>query len=454
MKARARRSLAAAGVATLVALTATGCLQNPNEAGGGAAGLEGHVDNAQTDGDKVVTILGAFGGVEQEAFEESLVAFEEESGIDVQYTPDSDFTTTIKTRVGSGDSPDIGIFPQPGGIAEFVDDEAIQPIDTFLDYDGLDKTLVPGFLEFAQFNGRVYAAPMRMAVKSVVYYPKKAWEDAGYPESFDTYEDLTKFANQLKAKGETPWCMGWESDQATGWVGTDWIEQFVLNGAGPDVYDEWVAHDIPFNDPQIVEAFDQFGDLALTDGNVLGGTKGILNTAFAEASLPMFDAAGPKCWMERQGNFAIGFMPERITANLDEEVGVFKFPRFADGYEGEPTLVGGDYAAVFNGNDEDVDKVMEFISSPEFGEPWAASGGWLSPHMTFNANAYPDDVTRKIADMAYTATATRYDASDLMPKSIGSGAFWTEMVRWVDGQPSQETADRIESAWPTDGEEE
>ena len=452
MATRKRRRLTAVGLMAVGSLALTGCLQNPDDSGAAGAGLEGYVDNAQTDGDGSVTILGAFGGTEQEAFEASLAAFEEESGIDVNYTADQDFTTTIKTRVQSGDSPDIGIFPQPGGIAEFVDSGSVQPIDTFLDYDALDDTLVPGFLDFARFNGRVYAAPMRMAVKSVVYYPKQAWEEAGYPEEFETFQELMEFSDELAADGETPWCMGWESDQATGWVGTDWIEQMMLVVNGPDVYDDWVNHDIPFNDPAVADATDAFAEIAKTDGMVLGGKEAILNTAFAEAALPMFEDP-PRCWMERQGNFGIGFFPEEIRSNLDEEVGVFQFPRYEGGYDGQPVLVGGDYAAVFNGNDDDVAQVMEFISADSFGGEWAAVGGWLSPHATFDGELYPDDVTRAIADMAYEADVIRYDASDLMPKSVGSGTFWTEMVKWIDGADTATTLDNLESSWPESGEE-
>ena len=47
-----------------------------------------------------------------------------------------------------------------------------------------------------------------------------------------------------------PWCVGAESGGATGWVLTDWIEDIMLRTAGPDVYDQWVAHEIPFNDPR------------------------------------------------------------------------------------------------------------------------------------------------------------------------------------------------------------
>lgn len=442
------RRLTAVGGAGLIALALSGCLQNPNSTDGGSGGGEFVANNAQADGDGVVTILGAFGGDEQKAFEASVKDFEDESGIDIQYTADQDFTTTIKTRANSGDAPDIGVFPQPGGLAEFVDDDAVQPIDTFLDYDALDATLVPGFLDFARFNGRVYGAPIRMAVKSVVYYPKKAWDAAGYPEQFDTFQDLMKFADQIKASGTTPWCMGWGSDQATGWVGTDWVEQMMLVTAGPDVYDQWVNHQIPFNDKSVVNSLDVFAEIAKAPGEVFGGEKAIINTPFAEASLPMFAKGGPKCWMERQGNFAIGFFPEEIRNNLDQEVGVFQFPKYEGGYDGTPVLVGGDYAAVFNGDDDDVAKVMQFISSDKFGAEWAAVGGWLSPHKTFDESAYPNDVTKQIAAMGYDASVIRYDASDLMPKEVGSGTFWTEMVKWISGESSQQTADAIEKSWP------
>ena len=42
----------------------------------------------------------------------------------------------------------------------------------------------------------------------------------------------------------------------------------------------------------------------------------------------------------------------------------------------------------------------------------------------------------------------RFDGSDLMPKAIGSDVFWTEMVKWENGQSSQQTADNIEASWP------
>ena len=447
MKRSMRRRLGVGGLLASLALVTTGCLQDPNGSGSGTEGLNGFVDGGTADGDGTVTMLGAFGGDEQKNFEASLKQFEQDSGIDIQYTADQDFTTTIKTKVTTGDAPDIALFPQPGGLAELAADGYVQPIDTFLDYDSLNSTLVPGFLDAARLNGRVYGAPMRMAVKSLVWYPKPAYEDLGYSTDPKSIQELTGIADKIKASGTAPWCMGWESDQATGWVGTDWIEELVLRMYGPEVYDQWVNHDIPFNDEKIVKAFNEFRTLMFDEGTTLGGVKGILNTGFADAMTPAFDDP-PKCFLHRQGNFATTFYPPDVQANIDSKTGIFVYPPMEGGYQGQPILGGGDIAALFNGNDDDAIKVMEFLTSDKFGVQWAQAGGWLSPHTTFDQSNYPDDTTRKSAELAYNADVFRYDASDAMPKEVGSGTFWTEMVKWAQGESSEEATKNIEDSWP------
>lgn len=445
-----RRKAWVAVVALGSMLALSGCLQNPNPSttdAGGAGGV-GVVDGGTPDGDKVVSILGAFGGDEQKNFEASVAAFEQSSGIDIQYVADTDFTTTVKQKVNSGDAPDIGLFPQPGGILEFAADAKVQPIDTYLDYDAVDRTLVPGFLEAARYKGRVYGAPMRMAVKSIVWYPKGPYEEGGYTTSPASIQVLqSDVAAKIKERGMAPWCMGWESDQATGWVGTDWLEELMLRMYGPDVYDDWVAHRIPFNDDRVVKALDEFATIAKTPGQVLGDTKGILNTAFGDAMTPAFDTP-PKCMLHRQGNFISGFYPAAVQKDLDDRVGIYVYPPFQGGFAGQPILGGGDLAALFNGNDEDSKAVMQFLTSDKFGDKWAQKGGWLSPHTTFDSANYPNQTTRDMAKIVADADVFRFDASDLMPKAVGSDSFWKEMVKWENGQSSKATADAIEASWP------
>lgn len=91
---------------------------------------------------------------------------------------------------------------------------------------------------------------------------------------------------------------------------------------------------------------------------------------------------------------------------------------------------------------------MELITSDTFGGPWAEAGGWLSPHTSFDSANYPDELTRQMAKIAADADVFRFDGSDVMPKEVGSGTFWTAMVQWVSGKSSQQVTDEVEASWP------
>ncbi|GAA1733833.1 ABC transporter substrate-binding protein [Brachybacterium phenoliresistens] len=445
---RPGRRTVLAGAAATAAAGLSGCLQNPDPNNGGGGGGGQKYTEGDTPGTGTVTILGAFGGQEKDAFEESLADFEAESEITIQYTPDSDFTTTIQQRVGAGDAPDIALFPQPGGLFDLAAQGHVTPIDVYLDYDALENTLIPGFLDSARLQGRVYGAPMRLTLKSMIWYPKKAYEAGGYPTDPVTMQELYTIADQIKADGITPWSDGWGADQATGWVGTDWVEEFMLRVHGPEIYDAWTSHNIPFNSPEVVEVFDIVGDLLKTEGNVLGGTSTIINTPFSEAPLPLFTNP-PQAMFVRQGNFVTGFFPQAIQENLDEEVGVFAMPTWEGGFDGQPILGGGDLAAMFTLNDDTV-KVMQFLTSEDFGKPWAQHAGWLSAHRTFAPENYADALTRKLAEIATNAQVFRFDGSDLMPNAVGGGSFWTGMVEWLQGaKDAQTVCDEIEAGWPS-----
>lgn len=432
-----RRMMRAAAGAAAVSLLATACLGSSEESGGDG-----------TEGGGSVEIFGAFSGGEEAAFNESLADFVEESGIDVEYVSSSDFTTLVTSRVQGGDPPDIALFPQPGALLGFADGDLVA-LNEAIDLDPIRETLIPGFLEATEQDGNVYGAPMRMAVKSIVWYPKPAFEEAGY-EVPETYDDLLALSDQIVADGGTPWCIGAESGADTGWPITDWVEENMLRLHGPEVYDRWVTNELAFDSPEVVAAAELFGNLVTTDGYTLGGAQGVLTTSFGDAPTPMFEDP-PGCWLHRQGNFITGFFPEEIQDNLAEEVGTFVYPPVTDGYDGTPILGGGDLAAMFNDNPATIE-VMEFLASDAFGGPWAEAGGWLSPHSTFDTGLYPDETTKQIASLAQEGDVFRFDGSDLMPGSVGAGSFWSEMVSWVNGDKELQNAlTSIDESWPSDG---
>ena len=73
--------------------------------------------------------------------------------------------------------------------------------------------MTPGTLEAGQIDGTQYGLMISMNVKSLVFYNKQAWEEAGY-EAPETLDDLAALTEQIKSDGGTPWCFGIESGTA------------------------------------------------------------------------------------------------------------------------------------------------------------------------------------------------------------------------------------------------
>ena len=68
----------------------------------------------------VVTMTGPFVDEDAVKFDNSIAAFEEATGIDIQYEGSKEFEASIAIRVEGGNPPDIVDFPQPGLLGTFV----------------------------------------------------------------------------------------------------------------------------------------------------------------------------------------------------------------------------------------------------------------------------------------------------------------------------------------------
>jgi alpha-glucoside transport system substrate-binding protein len=215
------------------------------------------------------------------------------------------------------------------------------------------------------------------------------------------------------------------------------------------VYDQWVNHEIPFNDERVLEVMTQIEELLLTEGHVNGSRQSVAANNFGTAGNPMFDEP-PGCLMYRQGNFLTqpGFFPDEVVEGLDDTVGVFPLP--GTDPESKPVLGGGDMAALFSADNESAQQVMEYLTSTEFQDAAIAqSESYLAPRSDADVSAYDSEMSRNFAAIQNEATVWRFDGSDQMPGEVGTGSFWREMVAWISGQQDAKTTlDNIESSWP------
>ncbi|XUL93924.1 ABC transporter substrate-binding protein [Streptomyces galilaeus] len=367
-------------------------------------------------------------------------------GITVQWRRVDNINQLLVQKVQAGDAPDIALLPQPGIIKDLAAKGKITPLDDVLDLTSLSKSMTAGTLDVAKSNGKTYGLMVSMNVKGLVFYPKKAFEAAGYtaPTSLDQLNTLTA---KIKADGNTPWCLGIESSTATGWPATDWMENLVLKYGGVDKYNEWVSHKIKFDSPLVRQAAAEFEKIAFTDGNVLGGRKAIASNAFGTAGNAMFKSK-PGCYMYQQGSFITGFFPKTVQKNLDSEVGVFGLPA-ATANAGNPVEGGGDTASIYQDSPA-ARTVMKLLAATDLGTTAAGNGSsFISPHKDFPLSAYPLKTTQAVAKVAYDSTGFVFDGSDAMPTAVGTGTFWKDMTAWITGGESLDAAlKNIDASWP------
>jgi alpha-glucoside transport system substrate-binding protein len=398
---------------------------------------------------KGTTVTGTGPFVDEDAvkFNATMQSFSDATGIKIDYQGSKEFEASINARVEGNDLPDIVDFPQPGLLGNIAKTGKVIDLTTKLDQTALKANYNQSWLDMATMpgaSGDIMAGVWeRVNGKSFVWYPKKAFDAAGYKVP-TTSAELTGLETQIIADGDTPWCIGIESGAATGWPVTDWLEEMMLRTTSLDNYDKWITNELKFSSPEVKAAAIKVGELFLDPKMVNGGTAGIVTTAFGDAPKAMFTDP-PKCWLHRQGNFITSFFPASVKSGVDYDV--FYLPGIDPTY-GSPVLVAGDIWAAFSDRPE-VMAVMEYFTKGEHLKTWIESGGAIAPQKDADLAWYSDPTTRFVAKTIVEASAVRFDASDLMPGAVGSGAEWKEFTSWISGKEDLETAlKNIDAAWP------
>lgn len=400
-------------------------------------------------GDGEVTIYGGYGEAQAAAFQQALDEFGDANGIEITFESLAAYDTDIQVAIESGQEPDIGMWPQPGGLKNLA--EYLVPLDTVFDTSVPLGTLVPGWSDLAVVDGNIMGLPVSANQKSLVFYNPQAFSAAGY-EVPSSEAELVALEAQIQADGSGyPWCAGIESGDATGWAFTDWMEQYVLAVNGSDVYAQWITGDVDFASAEISAAADLVSARLLADGQVNGGGVSMATDGFGNTA-PLFETGGKdagQCFMLRQGSFITAFMPEDIQAEIADgdysRISAFPVPAPEGGQAA--VIGGGDIFAVFDGHvDEDVAAVAAFIASPEVLKYQVATGD-LSPHATFDLSLYPNDLIRSFGAGLANAEVFGFDASDQMPAAV-NGEFWSAGTSFVTGELSwSEAAELIDSQY-------
>ncbi len=450
----ARRRLASLATLLTLGLVLAACGDDSdNSSAGGKSPGEG---KAECKGltefgdltDKKVSVYTSIVAPEDKSQKDSYKLFTKCTGAEVTYEGSREFEAQLVVRVKSGNPPDIAYVPQPGLLATLVKDTGKVVAAPKGVSDNVDEFWGEDWKAYGTVDGKFYSAPLGANVKSFVWYSPQMFEKNGWKVP-TTWDEMTALSDKIAATGMKPWCYGVESGDATGWPLTDFLEDAVLRDAGPDVYNDWVAHKIPFNDPKIEESLDRVGDILKNEDYVNGGigdVKSIATTPWTDGGFPILEN---KCAMMRQANFYAANWPKGTDVSEKGKVFAFYLPTTSDEF-GDPVLGGGEFVTAFADRPE-VQAFQTYLSTDTWANEKAKAtpdGGWVSANKGLDVANLASPIDKLTAETLQNPDAVfRFDGSDQMPGAVGAGSFWKEMVSWITGQSTKETLDNIEASW-------
>jgi alpha-glucoside transport system substrate-binding protein len=283
---------------------------------------------------------------------------------------------------------------------------------------------------------------------SVVWYPKAAFEKAGY-EVPTTWTDLLTLSDRIVEAGGTPWGFG----NATWFGGSSqtWATDILLRTTSLTDYDRLWRGGLKFNSPQVRQALRMMFELWLKPEYAFGGRETINQTEMWDLPKPMLEEL-PKLWMtDTPSYFPVYDGRSTDTAFAGKEFGkdfdFFLLPPIDPAY-GAPVLMEGHLVSMLRDTSESR-ALMEYVASGTQGEVWARQVGLgATPRKGARLEWYPDALSRKVAEVMATAPRMRYAAYSLMPYAANLEMGFS-LVEYIDGNADLDTAlDQIDRSWP------
>jgi alpha-glucoside transport system substrate-binding protein len=374
-----------------------------------------------------IDVLTVWSGNELANFQLQNTAFKQKNGITVNVESTRDLPTVLNTRVRANNPPDVTGSPGTSQFHTLASQGKIVALDKFFDLTQLKQNYAQTWLDYASYNGHLYAVLPKANSKGTIWYNPKQAQAVGatIPQ---TWNDLIALSDKIAGAGKYPWSMGVSSGAASGWPACDWIDQIYLSQNGPDMVDMWVNHKIKWTDPTVKQAFQYFGQIVNGKHYINGAPTSILATGFQDASYLPYDTP-PKAYLYYLGDFAVGFITTQFPSlQAGTDYNFFPFPTLNPTYAGAVT---GGADLLFAMKDNDATRAyMQFLSTAEAQTIWVKQGGASSVNKAVDLSVYPNDVQRNAAKQLSTATYFRASPDDQMPTAMET-AFWQGSVAYI-----------------------
>ena len=323
----------------------------------------------------------------------------------------------LDTKVQAGTPPDVAFW----NVAQLVQYES--QLKTMDSLGAHAENYAAFFTDPGTINGKWLGLPVKADIKTIIWYSPAVFAAKGYTVP-TTWAELDALVEQMVANGDVPWSMGMESGDATGWTGSDFIQDILLVQQGPQYVLDIISGKVAYNDAGVKQAYETYGKWAMDPKYTVGGAQGTLSTGFLDAIYKVFSDP-PEAMMVKQSGFAGGEVAKKYTDLVyGTDYDFFPVPG-AQGLQG-----GADWMMAFNDTPA-VRALVAYLSSTLGGANWAKASFDLSPNKGAAGNYVDPALIKKGAALANTQGFTP-DIGDTIPGGFGK-AEWTAIVTYVNG---------------------
>ncbi len=367
---------------------------------------------------------------EQQYFVEELNIIANELGIKIKYEQVSDAETFIIDNPNSSSS--IAIIPNPQGVVNLAERKLIYSLDDVLVDNNPIFNLYPNHLiSIVSHEDSIYGGWTRLFPNSLIWYDISKFEQ--HNVTFDSFETLLEGTKKIADNGISPWCANSESSASTGWVQTNWMEDVLLTKYGPKVYDEWSKLKINASNVKIFLSIKHIEDFIFYDNHIYNGPGSITDKEFRNLPKVLLDDS-TECFMSWSGHYFRYYIPEDYRYLRD--FAVTNVPKI----NFENSVVGIGDNIVLTKDNELSKIVISKILSKNFGEIWSSyqDTEFISANQNFNKQIINNELTKfeySIVHDALQKDLFRYDASEIMARSIGSNLLWELFREYIREGP-------------------
>ncbi len=251
---------------------------------------------AAKSGDQV-TMIYQWTGNEAALFNNIVAPFVAACGVKIVATATRD-AAVLDTAVKST-PPDVLFWPTTSPLSLYAD--KLQELTQL----GVDPSNYADYwVKMGTLNGKLLSLPAKTDIKSIVWYSPAQFTAFGYTVP-TTLDELNTLVEKMVTDGQVPWAMGFGSDAATGWTGSDFMQDILLAQKGPDYVNGIIDGSVKYSDAGVLAAYQLYFKWASDAKYTVGGATGTVNTKFGDALLQPFSDP-PQAMMVKQSGFAGG----------------------------------------------------------------------------------------------------------------------------------------------------